>query len=197
MTFKTDVRKTVETVSSRNSSYWKNFNLQACVFSARFMVVFTMKLYLLKRQGLVPCGQRQKSCLGTEESRLPPLCTPLIWGCWGYPHHLSDEPGRLVGRAESTAGVPCLGGKLLRRWQSARLALHLQSSGQELTAWCSLLSQVMIHQRTSIFLYWFIESALESQLPYYRANEKCFLIQYYLRFKTGGDSDLTLPCYSI
>ena len=151
----------------------------------------------------VPYGQGQESCLGTAESRVLQLCTPPVWLRWGYPHHLSNEnQGRLVRRAESTTGVICIGGQVLvvKRWQSARLALHLQSSRQESTAWFSLLSEIIIHQRISIFLYWFVPKCIvawKRRLPYYTANKKCDLIQYYSRCKTVGDSDPTLPCYSI
>lgn len=58
MTFKTGLRKTVEAVRSRNFSYRQD-NLQASVFSARLMVVLTMKLYLLSQQGF-PVGRTGK-----------------------------------------------------------------------------------------------------------------------------------------
>lgn len=59
MTFKTGLRKTVEAVRSRNFSYRQDNNLQASVFSARLMVVLTMKLYLLSQQGF-PVGRTGK-----------------------------------------------------------------------------------------------------------------------------------------
>lgn len=150
-----------------------------------------------------PYGHGQESCLGTGESHVPQLWTPPVWLRWWYPHHLSNEnSGRLVRRAESTAGVTCTGGQVLiiKRWQSAHLALYLQSSRQTLTAWFSLLSEIIIHQRISIFLYWLVPECIvawKRLLSYYTANKKCDLIQYYSRIKTVGDSDPTLPCYSI
>lgn len=90
MTFKTGLRKTVEAVSSRNFSNWKNYKLQACVFSARSVVVFAMELYLQKQQGFL-MGRDRRSCLGSRESHSPQLCTPPFQLHWGYPHHPSYE----------------------------------------------------------------------------------------------------------
>lgn len=99
-------------------------------------------------------------------------------------------------------GGTSIGGQVLnvKRWQRAHLDLSLQSSGWELTLWFSLLGQITIHWRISIFFYRFVPKyivAWNRQLPYYTANKKCDLIQSYLWFKIGEDSHPILPCYSM
>lgn len=69
MTFKTGVRKTVEAGSSRNFSYSQNYRLQSCVFTARWTLVFTLKLYLQKQQGF-PMGRAGE--LPGDREELPP-----------------------------------------------------------------------------------------------------------------------------
>lgn len=77
MTFKTGLRKTVESGSSRNFLCWKNYRLQSCVCTVRWMLVFTLKLCLQKQQGLFPMGRAGE--LPGDREEQPPLSVVLHW----------------------------------------------------------------------------------------------------------------------
>lgn len=149
MTCKTGLRKTDEAGSRRNFSYWKNYRLQSCVFTARWMLVFTLKLYLQKQQGF--CMGRTE--LPGDREELPPLSVVLHW---------SDffggvlQTGVMTTEADLEEGLKACrknlnGGQVLsvKRWQGAHLDLSLQSSGWELTSWFSLLGEITILWRIS------------------------------------------------
>lgn len=101
MTFKTDLRKTVEAGSSRNFSYSEESQAAVlCLYSSLDACLHSETVFTVAAG--VPYGQGRRTAWEQGRAASPQRCTPLVWLLWRSPHPVSkDNRGRLVGGAES------------------------------------------------------------------------------------------------